>query len=163
MTIPTFDATGKPNGYVLTIWNANEQPELRPDQVYLTAIAPHSQKGPHLHWIRRGLFCCIKGNVRVVLRQPGTRYFDHAPACRCSMCTDTNGKRHPVLVGGEAMPDYKIRYSGEESGYGLIEVPTGVPACIYNDGDEEALVLNLPSPAWSIDAPDEHEVENWNP
>jgi len=129
--IPTKDATGKPNGWVLPVWNANERPEARPDQVYVTAVAPHSQKGPHLHKIRRGLFCCIKGNVRVV-----TRWLDQ----------------------------YSTHYSGENYGHALIEVPTGVAACIYNDSPtEEALVLNLPSPAWSKEAPDEYVVGNWKP
>lgn len=134
MKIPTFDATGKPNGHVLTIWNANDQPELRPDQVYLTAIAPHSQKGPHLHMIRRGLFCCIKGNMQIAQR---------------------------LDVAGHVV--YHTEHSGEDYEYALIEVPPGIPACLYNIGDTEALVLNLPSPAWSKDAPDEWPVEDWNP
>ncbi len=130
MKIPTFDDTGKPNGYVVPAWNVNEQPELRPDQVYLTAVAPHSQKGPHLHRVRRGLFCCIKGNVRVVLREGA---------------------------------DYVTIHSGEAHDYTLIHVPPGVPACIYNDSDEEALMLNMPSPAWSKDQQDEWTVDNWEP
>lgn len=131
MKLPTKDATGKPNGYVIPVWNVNEQPELRPDQVYVTAVAPLSQKGPHLHEIRRGLFCCIKGNVRVV-----TRWLDQ----------------------------YSTHYSGDNYNHALIEVPPGVEAAIYNDSEsEEALMLNMPNPAWSKDAPDEHEVLNWNP
>lgn len=132
--IPTSDATGKPNGYVLPIWNANEQPELRPDQVYLTCVAAHTSKGPHLHMVRRGLFCCIKGNVRVVIR--GT---------------------------ASSVEFYKTHYSGENNCHALIPVPAGMAACLYNDSDEEALVINMPSPAWSKDAPDENPVENWNP
>lgn len=66
--IPTKGADGSENGYVVPIWNANEQPSLRPDQVYLTVVAPHLSKGPHLHKKRRGRFCCIKGNVRIVTR-----------------------------------------------------------------------------------------------
>lgn len=126
----TFDATGKPNGYVIPVWNVNEHPGVRPDQVYVTSVTPHSQKGPHLHFVRRGLFCCIRGNVRVV-----TRWLDK----------------------------YSTHYSGDRYNHALIEVPTGVAAAIYNDGDEEALMLNMPSPAWSKDAPDENPVENWNP
>ena len=39
----TKDSKGKPNGYVLEIWSALVNPELRPDQVYLTAVAPHAR------------------------------------------------------------------------------------------------------------------------
>lgn len=129
MRIPTKDAQGKPNGYVVTIWNANEQPELRPDQVYLTAVAPHSQKGPHLHKVRRGMFCCVKGNVRVVARTEG---------------------------------EYYTYFSGEDHGFAVLTIPPGIPACLYNDDAKEALVLNMPSPAWSKDAPDEHPVTDWD-
>lgn len=132
MKIPTLGEDGQPNGWVLPIWNANTQPDMRPDQVYVTAVAPHRQKGPHLHKIRRGVFCCIKGNVRIVIR--------HAQG-----------------------DEYQTFESGEAHDYLWLEVPPGVVACIYNDGDEEALVLNLPSPAWSPDAQDENPVENWNP
>jgi hypothetical protein len=130
MKIPTFDASGKPNGHVITIWNANERPDLRPDQVYLTVVAAHSQKGPHLHNVRRGMFCCIKGNVRLVTRSSDI---------------------------------YFTAQLGELHKYPVAVVSVGVPACLYNDGDEEALVLNMPSPAWSADAPDEWPVEDWNP
>ena len=130
MRIPTTDEDGIPNGYVVTVWNANERPELRPDQVYVTAIAPHSHKGPHLHKVRRGMFCCIKGNVRLVTRA-GKVY---------SSVTIGEDRKYPVAV-----------------------IPAGVPACIYNDSDTEALVLNMPSPAWSADALDEWPVEDWNP
>lgn len=130
MKIPTVDSTGKPNGYVIPIWNANEEPELRPDQVYLTAVAPHSHKGPHLHKVRSGLFCCIKGNVRIVWR------------CGLMYISDP---------------------SGEDYDYQCISIRPGTPACIYNDSDEEALVLNMPSPAWCAEDPDECPVEDWNP
>ena len=130
MKIQTFDAEGKPNGYVVPIWNANET-LYRPDQIYLTAVAPHSQKGPHLHKSRQGVFCCIKGNVRIVTRCDG--------------------------------PIYLESQIGEFHDYAITQIPPGVPACIYNDGDEEALVLNMPSPAWTAEDPDEWPVEDWNP
>ena len=80
--------------------------------------------------VRRGMFCCIKGNVRLVTR--------------------TNDSYSSANIGA----DYK---------YPLAVIPVGVAACLYNDGDGEAFVLNMPSPAWSADAPDEWPVEGWNP
>lgn len=137
MKIPTKDASGNPNGHVIPVWSVNERPELLPDQVYVTTVFPHSHKGPHLHMVRRGLFCCIKGNVRVVTRKA-------------------------LNIKG-TVAQYSTHYSGDDHNHALIEVPTGVAACLYNDGDEEAIVINMPNPAWSKDQPDEHEVENWNP
>ena len=128
----TKDSKGKPNGYVLEIWSALVNPELRPDQVYLTAVAPHSRKGPHLHMKRRGLFFCVKGTVRIV-----TRFRECGEVCA--------SYGHMVLC---------------DQGGALIVGP-GTPCAIYNDGDTEALVLNLPSPAWSEDDPDEWPVEEW--
>ena len=39
-----------------------------PRQVYLTVIAPREVKGPHLHLKRWGLFTCIRGNAKIVVR-----------------------------------------------------------------------------------------------
>lgn len=46
-------------------------------------------------------------------------------------------------------------------GQGTLHVPPGYPCALYNYGDTEALVLNMPSPAWSKDDPDECPVEDW--
>lgn len=46
-------------------------------------------------------------------------------------------------------------------GMKLIEIPPGVPCCIYNIGTTDAIFLNMPSPAWSSDLPDDWPVENW--
>jgi dTDP-4-dehydrorhamnose 3,5-epimerase-like enzyme len=129
MKIQTFDAAGKPNGYLIPIWNFTEDDYRLPEQVYLTVVAPHSIKGPHLHKKRRGLFCCIRGNIRI---------------------------RKKTKFG------YRELHSGEDNDYRLIHVNPGEPAAICNDGDEEALVINMPSPAWSADDPDEWPVEDWN-
>ena len=39
-----------------------------PRQVYLTVIAPREVKGPHLHLKRWGLFNCVRGNAKIVVR-----------------------------------------------------------------------------------------------
>lgn len=128
MKIETKDSTGNPNGFVLPIWSLLEAAHLRPDQIYLTSVLPGKRKGPHLHMERRGLFVCIRGNVRIVQRIAGK---------------------------------YLTEFSGEDHKFARIFVPPGVPAAIYNDGASEALVLNMPKPAWSPDQPDEHPVEGW--
>lgn len=47
------------------------------------------------------------------------------------------------------------------AGVDAFEIPPGVAAAIYNTGDEEAFVLNMPSPPWRKDEPDEHKVKDW--
>ncbi len=143
MKIPTFDpATKQENGYVILCWNALEQAEERPDQVYVTAIKPGCHKGPHLHKVRCGRFICIKGNVRIETRHPAA---------------DVPAMWSPWL------PLVKLtEFSGEQHGHRLIKVEPGVAACIYNDGPAEALVINMPTPAWSKEQPDEWPVEDWD-
>ncbi len=127
--IETRDQEGRPNGFVVPIWNALES-NYRPDQVYLTAVLPGCIKGPHLHHKRSGMFCCLKGNVAIVIRTQAGEY-------------------------AEAR-------SGEKYGYEKISVPPGIPAAIYNIGPETALVLNMPTPAWTREDPDEWPVEGWD-
>ncbi|HEY0003252.1 MAG TPA: WxcM-like domain-containing protein [Pyrinomonadaceae bacterium] len=125
----TKDEEGAANGYLVPIYNIHDgffAKGREPQQVYLTAVAPHALKGPHLHLIRTGFFTCIKGNVRVVVKTP------------------------------EGYGEY---FSGEDYDYQSIEIPTGVPAVIQNLGDEDALVLNMPSPAWTPEMQDEHTAD----
>ena len=135
MRIETTDASGESNGYLVPLWNVHEQDWI-PDQVYLTVIAPHSQKGPHLHKKRCGRFVCIKGNVEIILRRA----------------------LHPQCPGV-----YEHQWTGEDHGYGMIEVPPATGAALMNHSDEPAFVINMPTPAWLPDDQDEWPVEEWNP
>lgn len=129
MRIPTKNASGEPNGWVLPIWNCRES-EYRPDQVYLTAIAPGYSKGPHLHKTRTGYFACISGRVHVTLRN------------------------------GDQYETYRLGlYNANEP----LRVPPGVACELRNVGDKEAVLINMPSPSWSAEEPDEWPVEDWNP
>lgn len=103
------------------------------EQVYLTAISQGAMKGPHLHKRRRGLFACIRGHVRIVWREESGRY------------------RSEDLPPNS--PDRPNR----------VVIEPGTPAALYNIGEGEAYVLNMPSPPWRINEPDEWPVENWNP
>ena len=53
---------------------------------------------------------------------------------------------------------YEEYLTGEDYEFATIQVPAGVPAALQNIGDEEAYMLNMPSPAWHIDDQDEHAV-----
>ncbi len=126
--IETRGKDGKPNGFLIPIFNVNEgftAPAQQPQQIYLTVVAPRAVKGPHLHNKRWGLFTCVKGNVRIVMRTEA---------------------------------GYEEHCSGERYDFATIQVPAGVPSALVNLGDDEAYVLNMPSPAWSAEEPDDHPV-----
>ncbi len=127
MKIETKDSAGHPNGWLIPLWNATEQPGLRPDQVYATALSPHARKGPHLHMERQGQFYVITGEIRVRLRNSGGGYWTQ------------------VLRPGDAP----------------LVVPAGTPCALYECNGEEAIVINMPSPAWTADNPDDWPVEDW--
>lgn len=120
-----------PNGWLLPIWNSAED-NWRPEQVYLTVVAPGAHKGPHLHKRRCGRFTCIKGNVLIVMRMP----------------------THMGLA-------YQMLATGEEHEYATIAVRPGIPAALYNLSTKPAYVLNMPSPPWRPDDEDEWPVEGW--
>jgi hypothetical protein len=56
---------------------------------------------------------------------------------------------------------YEEYFSGEAHDFASIQLPAGVPAALVNEGTEEALVLNMPSPAWHVEDQDDHPVEGW--
>ena len=126
--IITKDSQGKENGFLLPIYNINDdffEKGKEPKQVYLTVISPGKIKGPHLHFIRTGCFTCIKGNTRFVLK---------------------------------TKEGYNTIYSGESHDYKTVIVPKGVAAALQNLGTEDAFILNMPSPAWTSDMNDEHST-----
>lgn len=73
--IKTYNQNGLQNGEVVPIWHIDQGPPI--SQVYLTTVFPWCVKGPHLHKIRRGLFCCVYGSVLIVTRVEG-KYTTHS-------------------------------------------------------------------------------------
>ncbi len=126
--IATKDKQGKPNGFLVTIFNPHDGVVAEPDypkQVYMTVIAPGTVKGPHLHHKRCSLFTCVQGNMVVVIRT------------------------------AEGYREYE---SGDDHGYAMIRVPGGTPAALYNPHAVEARVLTLASHAWNKADPDDYPV-----
>ena len=77
--IQTRDKDGSNNGFLVPIFNVHDAflaPEQHPKQVYLTVVAPGKVKGPHLHLKRWGLFTCVVGNAKIVVRENG-RYQEY--------------------------------------------------------------------------------------
>lgn len=70
----TKDAAGEVNGWLVPIVNVHDNfpdPAQWPKQVYVTVVSPGKVKGPHLHMKRWGLFTCIAGNVKIVIKTDG--------------------------------------------------------------------------------------------
>ncbi len=69
--IVTKNKEARPNGWLVPIFNVHDRfisNAQHPQQAYLTVIAPREVKGPHLHMKRWGLFTCIIGNAKIVVR-----------------------------------------------------------------------------------------------
>ncbi|MBK8809916.1 MAG: WxcM-like domain-containing protein [Acidobacteria bacterium] len=87
---------------------------------------------------------------------PGKIKGPHLHFVRTGFFTCIKGNVRVVLrVDG----DYVVFLSGESHEYRSIEIPTGVPAAVQCLGDEEALVLNMPNPAWTAEMNDEHSAD----
>lgn len=77
--IVTKNLSGAPNGWLVPIFNVHDgvvSPEQFPRQVYLTVVSPGAVKGPHLHMKRWGLFTCIRGDIKIVVRR-GREYEEY--------------------------------------------------------------------------------------
>ena len=72
--IHTRHIDGTANGFLVPIWHIDDG--YSPQQVYLTTIDPHCQKGPHLHLKRKGAFTVLRGTVRIVTRNAGGVYHE---------------------------------------------------------------------------------------
>ena len=69
--ITTKTVEGIENGFLIPIINVHDkfvEQAQWPQQVYCTVAKPKTTKGPHLHKKRWGLFTCIKGNVKIVIK-----------------------------------------------------------------------------------------------
>ena len=118
--IETSDKLGRRNGWLLPLWNVNERPDLRPDQVYLTVIAAGASKGPHLHKVREQRYYCIRGLVRVIMRGGGEY-----------MTVDLAPGGEPVVVP-PGLPSELLNLYAEESW--VINMPA--PAWSPDDQDD---------------------------
>ena len=87
---------------------------------------------------------------------PGKLKGPHLHFIRTGFFTCIKGNVKVVL---KLEDGYKEFFSGENNEYRSIEVPTGVPAVVQCVGDEEAFLLNMPSPAWTPDMKDEHSAD----
>ena len=72
----------------------------------------------------------------------------------CFTCIKGNAR---FILKTEA--GYKVFYSGENHKFLSVIVPAGLPAALQNLGEDEAYVLNMPTPAWTPMMNDEHTAD----
>lgn len=120
---------GEPNGYLVPIYNIHD-----------------------------GFFAPGKEPQQVYLTtvEPGKVKGPHLHFIRTGFFTCIKGNVRVIM---KLESGYRVLYSGEDHDYLSIEVPTGVPAAIQCLGDQEAMMLNMPSPAWTPDMDDEHTAD----
>lgn len=124
--ITTRDGSGRVNGHLVPIFNVND-----------------------------GFFAAGDGPQQVYLTTllPGATKGPHLHKIRRGFFTCIKGDvRVTVKVNGA----YEVYFTGESHSFRSIEIPTHVPALFENIGSETALVLNMPSPAWTPDMHDEY-------
>ena len=67
-TFFTHNSYGSPNGCIIRVWEEDiELQDYRPKHVYVTTVLPGSRKGPHMHMKRDSLFCCIHGQILILI------------------------------------------------------------------------------------------------
>jgi len=87
---------------------------------------------------------CVKG-PHLHLKRAGAFVCVHGDV---SIVVRDDKGYHPILCG-------------DKHGYKVVHVPPGLPCAIYNVGECEALVMNMPTPPWKHDDQDEHPVNDW--
>lgn len=133
MIITTKDKNGKVNGWVQTIWRAD-----------------HSR-------IRGREYRPDQIYLTVVL--PGTSKGPHLHKKRTGLYVCVAGVAEIVVRNNGQYFNYAVSNANVDP----VCVLPGNPCEIRCVGNEPAYLLNMPSPAWSADDPDEWPVEDWSP
>lgn len=132
MKIPTKDSAGRPNGWMATAWSVFDSPDS-------ASLRPDQ--------------------VYITAVSPGMRKGPHLHKKRRGMFYCAHGKvTIRMRVGDDSYIDTVLT---PDRGVAFVVMP-GIPCAIYNEcPQEESVVINMPSPAWSKKNPDDHPVENW--
>ena len=127
--IPTRNQNGDPNGYLIPIYNLA-------DRVFARGEEP--------------------AQVYVTSILVGQSKGPHLHHIRRGYFTCIRGDVKIVVKSAGGYQEY---FSGENHSYRSIEIPTGLPALIENVSDVEALVINMPFPAWTPSMNDEETAD----
>ena len=127
--IITKNLKGDTNGYLIPLYNVN-------DEFFERGKEPKQ--------------------VYLTVVYPGKIKGPHLHYIRTGCFTCIKGNARFILKTAKG---YDEIYSGEKHDYKTVIVPTGIPAAIQNLGNDNAFILNMPSPAWTPEMNDEHHVE----
>lgn len=129
--IDTRNLKGKINGWVVSLWKDWEN------------FLRYSPKQVYVN-------CCRVGETKG----------PHLHKVRSGSFITLTGKLLFVAKHKDRYLEFLVE---PKDGHGmkLVEIPPGIPCCIYNVGIVDALFLNMPCPAWHPDQPDDWPVENW--
>jgi dTDP-4-dehydrorhamnose 3,5-epimerase-like enzyme len=125
----TKGVNGLPNGFLVPIYNVHEG-------FHALGMEP---KQVYLTVVAKGQ---IKG--------------PHLHYIRTGCFTCIKGNARIVL---KTVQGYEVVYSGEGYEYKSVIVPAGTPAALQALGEEDAYILNMPTPAWTPDMNDEHSAD----
>ncbi len=130
--IITYAPDGAPNGYLVPIYNVHDRlPGGESDGAEPQQVYC-TAIAPH----------AIKG--------------PHLHHVRTGRFTCLHGNVRLVVKTPAGYDEY---FSGQDHDYLTVEVPPGVAVALQNLGGSDALVLNMPSPAWHPDMHDEHTAD----
>ena len=118
-------------GRVMEIMRADEPQYIRFGQVYLCTAKPGAIKAWHVHRKQHDNFCCIRGQVRLVL-------FDDRPDSR------TRGVFNEFTIG--------------DGNYCTVQIPPGVCHGFKGVSADEAEVINIPTEPFDLENPDEYRI-----
>lgn len=99
--------------------------------------------------------------VYLTVVTPGKSKGPHLHNGRIGRFTCIAGNAEIILRNGNGR--YLVERIGEDESYRTVIVPPGIPAEIRCLGGTPAYLLNMPTPAWSAENPDEWPVQDWNP
>lgn len=127
--IVTRNEDSKPNGFLVPVYNIH-------DRFFAAGQEPQQ--------------------VYLTVVAPGMIKGPHLHFIRTGCFTCIKGNARFVLKTEQG---YEVVLSGEAHSYRSVIVPAGTPAAVQNIGDEDAYVLNMPSPAWTPTMNDEHKAD----
>jgi len=125
----TKDSSGEINGFLIPLYNIN-------DNFFEMGKEPKQ--------------------VYLTTILPGKYKGPHLHHIRTGFFTCICGNIKIILKTNEGYMEF---FSGEEYNFRSIEIPTGIPVLIQNIGENEALILNMPNPAWAQDMNDEFTAD----
>ncbi len=122
-------------GRLMEILRVDDKVFKKFGQAYITTVNPGFVKAWHYHKIQDDFFCCIKGKIRLGLYDSREN-------------SETKGQVQELFFSMENPI--------------LARIPKGVYHGFENAGDEEAMIINIPTEPYNAKEPDEYRLDPFN-